>query len=201
MPHITILFRQPCATHAPCLSSSNHTLPYIIKHYTVASPSYMTHTSRAHTHTLEDTHSHTHTHITHTPAIHHTLFYIPKMNPWLLRNSSKRPYGVGLLVAGCDEKGPHLFETCPSGNYFEYYAMVWALDFTGKIRKCSVRWRVKYVDVKWCKDRFRYVCWEDILWRCASKPTFRESWMKVIFYWFSIDIFLLFIQRFYTINI
>mmetsp|Transcript_49414 Transcript_49414/g.128199 ORF Transcript_49414/g.128199 Transcript_49414/m.128199 type:complete len:265 (-) Transcript_49414:93-887(-) len=34
-----------------------------------------------------------------------------------------RPYGVGLLVAGVDEKGPHLFETCPSGNYFEYYAM------------------------------------------------------------------------------
>ncbi|CAE7372447.1 Psma1 [Symbiodinium natans] len=26
---------------------------------------------------------------------------------------------VGLLVAGCDEKGPHLYETCPSGNYFE----------------------------------------------------------------------------------
>merc|ERR1712216_927043 len=39
------------------------------------------------------------------------------------QNSSKRPYGVGLLVAGCDEKGPHLFETCPSGNFFEYYAM------------------------------------------------------------------------------
>lgn len=39
------------------------------------------------------------------------------------QNSSKRPYGVGLLVAGCDEKGPHLYETCPSGNYFEYYAM------------------------------------------------------------------------------
>ncbi|CAK0810065.1 unnamed protein product [Prorocentrum cordatum] len=36
-----------------------------------------------------------------------------------------RPYGVGLLVAGVDEKegGPHLFETCPSGNYFEYFAM------------------------------------------------------------------------------
>lgn len=35
------------------------------------------------------------------------------------QNSSKRPYGVGLLVAGCDEKGPHLYETCPSGNYFD----------------------------------------------------------------------------------
>lgn len=39
------------------------------------------------------------------------------------QNSSKRPYGVGMLVAGVDEKGPHLFETCPSGNHFEYYAM------------------------------------------------------------------------------
>jgi len=39
------------------------------------------------------------------------------------QNASKRPYGVGLLVAGCDENGPHIFETCPSGNCFEYYAM------------------------------------------------------------------------------
>lgn len=38
-------------------------------------------------------------------------------------SSGKRPYGVGLLVAGFDEQGPHLFQTCPSGNYFEYYAM------------------------------------------------------------------------------
>lgn len=52
-----------------------------------------------------------------------------------LRNSSKRPYGVGLLVAGCDEKGPHLFETCPSGNYFEYYAMV-----TWLVGGCLMRW-------------------------------------------------------------
>merc|ERR1712170_144031 len=39
------------------------------------------------------------------------------------QNSSKRPYGVGLLIAGVDEKGPHLFETCPSGNFYEYHAM------------------------------------------------------------------------------
>jgi 20S proteasome subunit alpha 6 len=38
-------------------------------------------------------------------------------------SSGKRPYGVGLLVAGYDEQGPHLFQTCPSGNYFEFYAM------------------------------------------------------------------------------
>jgi len=35
----------------------------------------------------------------------------------------RRPYGVGLLVASYDEKnGPHLFQTCPSGNVYEYYA-------------------------------------------------------------------------------
>ncbi|KAM0752501.1 N-terminal nucleophile aminohydrolase [Meredithblackwellia eburnea MCA 4105] len=35
----------------------------------------------------------------------------------------KRPYGVGFLVAGHDERGPHLYEFSPSGNCFEYYAM------------------------------------------------------------------------------
>eukprot|EP00965_Chrysotila_dentata_P185363 6119312-Pleurochrysis_carterae.AAC.1 len=31
-----------------------------------------------------------------------------------------RPYGVGLLVAGVDQTGPHLYETQPSGQYFEF---------------------------------------------------------------------------------
>jgi len=48
---------------------------------------------------------------------------VADMSQQKTQNSSKRPYGVGLLVAGCDETGPHLFETCPSGNSFEYYAM------------------------------------------------------------------------------
>lgn len=34
-----------------------------------------------------------------------------------------RPYGVGLLVIGYDQNGPHLFEFSPSGNFFEYAAM------------------------------------------------------------------------------
>lgn len=38
------------------------------------------------------------------------------------QKSSKRPYGVGLIVAGIDSTGPHIFETCPSGNYYEYEA-------------------------------------------------------------------------------
>jgi 20S proteasome subunit alpha 6 len=39
------------------------------------------------------------------------------------QRSWKRPYGVGLLVAGYDQTGPHLYNTCPSGNYYEYKAM------------------------------------------------------------------------------
>ena len=34
----------------------------------------------------------------------------------------RRPYGVGLLVASVDKNGPHLYQTCPSGNLYEYYA-------------------------------------------------------------------------------
>ena len=36
---------------------------------------------------------------------------------------SKRPFGVGTLIAGVDETGTHLFETCPSANFYEYKAM------------------------------------------------------------------------------
>lgn len=35
----------------------------------------------------------------------------------------RRPYGVGLLVIGYDRTGPHLYQTCPTGNYHEWYAM------------------------------------------------------------------------------
>ncbi|OXA64730.1 proteasome subunit alpha type-1 [Folsomia candida] len=35
----------------------------------------------------------------------------------------RRPYGVGLLVAGYDSKGPHLYQTCPSANYYDCKAM------------------------------------------------------------------------------
>jgi proteasome alpha subunit len=33
-----------------------------------------------------------------------------------------RPFGVSLLVGGIDRRGPHLFETDPTGIYFEYKA-------------------------------------------------------------------------------
>eukprot|EP00762_Andalucia_godoyi_P002349 ANDGO_07588.mRNA.1 Proteasome subunit alpha type-1-B len=39
------------------------------------------------------------------------------------QESSKRPFGVGLLVAGFDETGTHLYQTCPSGNYWDYKAV------------------------------------------------------------------------------
>jgi len=35
----------------------------------------------------------------------------------------RRPYGVGLLVIGYDQTGPHLYETSPSGNFYDYKAM------------------------------------------------------------------------------
>lgn len=35
----------------------------------------------------------------------------------------KRPLGVGLLVAGYDDQGPHIYQTCPSANYFDCRAM------------------------------------------------------------------------------
>jgi len=38
------------------------------------------------------------------------------------QRQSKRPYGVGLLVAGYDQDGPHLYETSPNGEVNEYYA-------------------------------------------------------------------------------
>jgi 20S proteasome subunit alpha 6 len=36
----------------------------------------------------------------------------------------RRPFGVGLLVAGMDPRrqSPHLYQTCPSGNLYEFYA-------------------------------------------------------------------------------
>ena len=35
----------------------------------------------------------------------------------------RRPFGVGLLVAGVDDRQtPHLYQTDPSGNLYEFYA-------------------------------------------------------------------------------
>ncbi len=36
---------------------------------------------------------------------------------------SKRPYGVGLLVAGYDSLGPHLYQASPNAENLEYYVL------------------------------------------------------------------------------
>jgi len=35
----------------------------------------------------------------------------------------RRPFGVGLLIAGYDKQGPHIYQTCPSANYYSCKAM------------------------------------------------------------------------------
>lgn len=35
----------------------------------------------------------------------------------------RRPFGVGLLVAGVDESGPHVYYICPSSNFYECKCM------------------------------------------------------------------------------
>ncbi|XP_031841911.1 proteasome alpha6 subunit [Nomia melanderi] len=35
----------------------------------------------------------------------------------------RRPYGVGLVIGGYDDQGPHIYQTCPSSNYFDCKAM------------------------------------------------------------------------------
>jgi len=39
------------------------------------------------------------------------------------QKAGRRPYGLGMLVIGYDQTGAHLYETCPSGNFFDYKAM------------------------------------------------------------------------------
>lgn len=38
------------------------------------------------------------------------------------QKQQKRPYGVGLLVVGYDKTGAHVYETLPSGLFYEYKA-------------------------------------------------------------------------------
>eukprot|EP00826_Nyctotherus_ovalis_P045619 TRINITY_DN5067_c0_g1_i6.p3 TRINITY_DN5067_c0_g1~~TRINITY_DN5067_c0_g1_i6.p3 ORF type:complete len:104 (+),score=0.94 TRINITY_DN5067_c0_g1_i6:80-391(+) len=35
--------------------------------------------------------------------------------------AGERPFGVGLLIVGCDDQGPHLYLTSPNAEYYEYY--------------------------------------------------------------------------------
>jgi 20S proteasome subunit alpha 6 len=40
-----------------------------------------------------------------------------------IQGYNKRPYGVGMLVAGFDSQGPHIVQTCPSANFYPCRAM------------------------------------------------------------------------------
>jgi len=40
-----------------------------------------------------------------------------------IQGYNKRPYGVGLLVAGFDDEGPHIYQVCPSANFYDCKAM------------------------------------------------------------------------------
>ena len=40
-----------------------------------------------------------------------------------IQGYNKRPYGVGMLVAGYDHEGPLIVQTCPSANYYPCKAM------------------------------------------------------------------------------
>ena len=62
------------------------------------------------------------THDSHHPT-ERLINKIAKKSQIKTNHPAKRPYGVGLLVGSFDETGTHLFETCPSGNYYEYLAM------------------------------------------------------------------------------
>eukprot|EP01062_Namystynia_karyoxenos_P060692 TRINITY_DN52396_c0_g1_i1.p1 TRINITY_DN52396_c0_g1~~TRINITY_DN52396_c0_g1_i1.p1 ORF type:complete len:287 (+),score=119.26 TRINITY_DN52396_c0_g1_i1:87-863(+) len=37
--------------------------------------------------------------------------------------AGRRPYGVGCIIAGVDATGTHLYQTCPSGNWYDYKAI------------------------------------------------------------------------------
>nr|XP_055157466.1 proteasome subunit alpha type-1-like [Nyctereutes procyonoides] len=39
------------------------------------------------------------------------------------RRYGRRPYGVGLLIAGYEDTGSHILQICPSANYFDCRAM------------------------------------------------------------------------------
>lgn len=40
-----------------------------------------------------------------------------------IQGYNKRPYGVGMLMAGYDEQGPCIIQICPSANFYPCQAM------------------------------------------------------------------------------
>ena len=56
------------------------------------------------------------------PQVERLVIALSDKSQVYTQKAEKRPYGVGLLVAGVDSTGPHLFQTDPSGVYFDCIA-------------------------------------------------------------------------------
>ncbi|XP_045525148.1 proteasome subunit alpha type-7-1-like [Pieris brassicae] len=48
--------------------------------------------------------------------------YIASMMQQHTQNSGRRPFGVSCIIAGFDSDGPHVFQTEPSGTFYEWKA-------------------------------------------------------------------------------
>jgi len=57
------------------------------------------------------------------------------------QRASRRPYGVGLILAGLDYSGTSIFHVCPSGNLYEYDCFA-----LGSRSQASKTYLEKYVD-------------------------------------------------------
>ncbi|KAG7192385.1 uncharacterized protein KQ657_001784 [Scheffersomyces spartinae] len=53
--------------------------------------------------------------------VHQAVFSIADKAQENTQMYGQRPYGVGMLIAGYDDSGPHLYEFQPSGSVLEYY--------------------------------------------------------------------------------
>jgi 20S proteasome subunit alpha 2 len=55
-------------------------------------------------------------------AIHSMCRNIATLVQEKTQSRGYRPFGVSMLVAGYDDKGPHLFQIDPSGTYYAWKA-------------------------------------------------------------------------------
>lgn len=67
------------------------------------------------------------------------------------QRSWKRPFGVGLLVAGYDSSGARLFYNCPSGNFYDYKAF--AIGARSQVGRCYAGGSVHGQSILGCSVR------------------------------------------------
>ncbi|CAH0696214.1 unnamed protein product [Spodoptera exigua] len=73
-------------------------------------------------------------------SIEYITRYIAEMKQSYTQSNGRRPFGISCLVGGFDYDGqPHLFQTEPSGIYYE-----WKATTTGKYDKTSREFLEKY---------------------------------------------------------